>query len=260
MATFTSLQKAWTLYGDGSPFWSSYMRSQFLKSPMDGFWESGVCDANRIEALANALGTTIKERRVLEYGCGIGRLVRGLNILGAASITGADFSLPHIRAAMKELPKPELKTATGKMRLMYIPDELPLRFHVDKMGDGYECIVSVMTLYHVPPALMQATIRDLLSLLTPGGWAFLHLVHDMPCYKGPTAPTHEDVADENDTYVEMHPININVFKTIVRESGCVIRGIGTHDSVDEDWVPGVKNALFAVEKLESSSNAISPSP
>ena len=98
-------------------------------------------------------------RRVLEIGCGTGRLARALAARGAV-VTGIDASPEMIRLARSRAP--------AHSALEFICGD----FSVHPLGPGlYDGIVSVATLHHMPAA---STLARMKNLLRPGGVLVLH--------------------------------------------------------------------------------------
>jgi SAM-dependent methyltransferase len=237
MTDFKESQAMWAAYGDAAPFWSSLLKEpRYIRpGPEDKaeFWASGVKDVDRIETLARAVGTTLVGKEVLDHGCGIGRVAHGLRSVGAKAITAADVSMPHLKEAMKHMPA-DPTAATIKFRL--IADEAPLGPQVDPDGNGFDVVVSLLTLHHMRPAPMKAAIRDLLGLLGPASWAFLHIAFLVPGSQGGSG-------GEAEKTIEVHPLSIPDFKDLLAECGCACKAVGD----GHDWIGGgIKNALFAV--------------
>lgn len=237
MTDFKASQAMWAAYGEAAPFWSSLLKEpRYIRPrPEDKaeFWASGVKDAGRIETLARAVGTTLVGKEVLDHGCGIGRVAHGLRSVGAKAITAADISMPHLKEAMKHMPA-DPTAAAIKFRL--IADETPLAPQVDPDGGGFDAVVSLLTLHHMRPTPMKAAIRDILGLLGPTSWAFLHIAFVVPgspgCASGDAGKT-----------IEMHALTIPDFRDLLAECGCVCKAVGD----GHDWIGGgIKNALFAV--------------
>ena len=97
--------------------------------------------------------------KVLEVGCGAGRLARAIAERGA-TVTGIDASPEMIRLARER--------SEGHARLEFICAD----FTVHPLGAGiYDCVVSVATLHHVPAV---PTLERMKSLIRPGGVLVIH--------------------------------------------------------------------------------------
>jgi len=98
-------------------------------------------------------------QRVLEVGCGAGRLARAIAARGAA-VTGIDASPEMIRLARQGSPEDaSVEFVCGD-------------FSVQPLGPGlYDCVLSAATLHHMPVA---ATLARMKGLLRPDGVLVLH--------------------------------------------------------------------------------------
>jgi SAM-dependent methyltransferase len=97
--------------------------------------------------------------RVLEIGCGAGRLARAIARRGA-TVTGIDASPEMIRLARHLSP--------DNARIEFVCGD----FSVHPMGSElYDCVVSVTTLHHLPAA---PTLARMKGLLKPDGVLVIH--------------------------------------------------------------------------------------
>ncbi|WP_165235079.1 class I SAM-dependent methyltransferase [Aquisphaera insulae] len=106
-------------------------------------------DDYRLVGLLEAIGP-VRDRRVLDLGCGKGRFTRAIQRRGA-TVFGVD-----IAAAM-------LAEAHGLPRVRASARRLPF-------GDGsFDCAIAVEVLEHMDPAGCEACIREARRVLKPGG-------------------------------------------------------------------------------------------
>lgn len=136
------------------------------------FWASGVDNLDRTLAL---FGDRIRpEDRVLEIGCGMGRITRAL-AERAAWVVGLDVSsemLGAARAALSDLANVELVLGDGR-GLGGLPDA------------AFDVVYSFLVFQHVPdPAVVCSYVRDMGRVLRPGGWA-LFQVSEAPAVHRP---------------------------------------------------------------------------
>lgn len=98
-------------------------------------------------------------RRVLEVGCGLGRLA--VRLAGAGrEVTGVDLSPEMIaRATVAGQGQPGLSFRCGDF------------FALDLPAAGFDCVLSVATLHHMDA---KAAIARMVDLLAPGGRLVLH--------------------------------------------------------------------------------------
>ena len=122
------------------------------------FWATGVGDVSSV--LAQCEG--VRFGRALDFGCGVGRLSRAL---GARfeRVDGVDVSSGMVEQARQctlpnvtfhENPWPHLKL---------FPDA------------AFDFALSLMTLQHMPPALMEKYLAELGRVLAPGALLYLQI-------------------------------------------------------------------------------------
>ena len=96
--------------------------------------------------------------RVLEIGCGVGRLVKPL-ARRVARVVGVDLSEEMIRRAREycaDLPNVELHRTDGRLEFL--------------AGGSFDFVFSHIVFQHVPrKAYVDAYLRDAFRLLVPGG-------------------------------------------------------------------------------------------
>jgi 2-polyprenyl-3-methyl-5-hydroxy-6-metoxy-1,4-benzoquinol methylase len=97
--------------------------------------------------------------RVLEIGCGAGRLARAIAGRGA-KVTGLDASPEMIRLARQR--------SGGDARLEFVCGDFSEH---SAESANYDCVVSVATLHHLPAA---ATLLRMTSFVRPGGVLLTH--------------------------------------------------------------------------------------
>jgi len=122
------------------------------------FWESG---GENLDATLGPFGLEISRNdRVVEIGCGIGRMTRAI-AMRAAHVTGIDVSVEMVGRARRELAdlgNVELVAGNGR--------------DLDSVADSSADVVySFIVFQHIPdPAVTCAYIREIGRVLRPGGW------------------------------------------------------------------------------------------
>lgn len=128
----------------------------------EAFWATGVADV--AGALAECAPHGLTFGRALDFGCGVGRLSRALSP-HFEQVDGVDVS-----AGMVELARQSAFPNTG-----FHENAWP---HLKLFGDArFDFALSVMTLQHMPPALMKQYVRELGRVLKPGALAWLQVPH-----------------------------------------------------------------------------------
>lgn len=149
-------------------FWDAKARENamyYIHSELDyahvdekSFWDSG---ADNLDRTLGPFGVSIAPTdRVVEIGCGIGRMTRAI-AAQAAHVVGIDVSAEMIdrgRRALADLDNVELMVGNGR-DLHGIPDA------------SADVVYSFIVFQHIPdPAITCGYIREIGRVLRPGGW------------------------------------------------------------------------------------------
>jgi ubiquinone/menaquinone biosynthesis C-methylase UbiE len=117
----------------------------------DNVWRADTTDRNYSELFAAILERIPEGARVLDVGCGVGRLSRRLRDERRARVTGLDFS----RWACEQLAKDGFETMVSTLPTIPFPD------------GAFDAAVATEVLEHLDrPA---ATIREMARVVRPGG-------------------------------------------------------------------------------------------
>lgn len=81
MNSFRQLQKTWTRLGEKDPFWAILTNPEYKDGnwSVDPFFISGELEIQAILAEIKSLGHSLTTHRVLDFGCGVGRLSQALS-------------------------------------------------------------------------------------------------------------------------------------------------------------------------------------
>jgi len=127
-----------------------------------------------LEDIIDKLGPLNREMRVLDAGCGDGRLIYELRTSGCeATLVGIDYSERAVQFARVFNPDVDFSV-----------DDLtkPKDMHVEP----FDVVVSVETLEHIEPAQLQSVVDYLAGCVKPGG----RLVVTVPHKNRPMDPKH----------------------------------------------------------------------
>jgi SAM-dependent methyltransferase len=154
----TGMRAYWDPKARENPMWFIHSQLDYAAPDAEEFWRSGE------EALESTLATAgarlTPADRVLEIGCGIGRMTRAI-AARAGSVVGVDVSAEMIergRAELDDLGNVELVVGSGR----------------DLSGQddaAFDVVYSFIVFQHIPdPAVTCAYIPEIGRVLRPGGW------------------------------------------------------------------------------------------
>jgi SAM-dependent methyltransferase len=137
-----------------------------VRPALHTFWEA----AGATKTFTHPLDPELLERylprdaRILDYGCGYGRLTAELAAKGYSDVRGVDPSLALVERGLREHPELDLVHQA----------DLPLPF----ADGGYDAVLLFVVLNCVPDdAAQQAIVAEVARLLRPGGVLY---VSDVP--------------------------------------------------------------------------------
>ena len=146
-------------------------------------------DPRRLQLANDVVATICRELPVdnnmvaLDYGCGSGLVTLGLHPL-VGRITGADSSQGMLDVLQRKLDQGGIANVTTKW----------LDLEEQHLEEGYDLIVSSMTLHHVPD--VAELVGRLVQALNPGGWFALADLEseDGSFHDDPTGVQHHGLA------------------------------------------------------------------
>lgn len=141
-------------------------RLPYRRSDPERFWREGERD---LEKLLEIAGVEVEPgSRVVEIGCGLGRLTRGL-AARAGEVIALDVSAEMLAQAREH--NAELQNVTW-----LLGDGTTLADVADSSVDG--CLSHVV-FQHIPdPAITLGYVSEMGRVLRPGGWAAFHVSND----------------------------------------------------------------------------------
>jgi len=123
------------------------------------FYSSGVNDEH-CRMLLEAAGS-LKEKRVLDFGCGRGQTSRIYAELGAARVDGFDISSENIRVAEKNVKRDGLD---DRVFFRHLAAE-----DIDYPDEFFDLVLGKAILHHTD---LEKTSKQLARVLRPGGSAY----------------------------------------------------------------------------------------
>ncbi|MBC7942582.1 MAG: class I SAM-dependent methyltransferase [Chitinophagaceae bacterium] len=223
-ALLAHTEETWNRLGLEEPHWSVISAECFKQATVeafkDEFFASGAGNvATFIAFLARNGVDPARFKRVLEYGCGLGRVTRHL-AERFPEVVGCDISPSHLRQAGQYLQDCGLKNVELQ-RIRSIAD-------VDGPID-LDAIVCLIVLQHNPPPAMAAILEKLLRRLRPGGVAYFQVPTHAVGYgfKVDEYLAHGIGSD----HIEMHYLPQRRIFQIARDAGCDVLEVR-----EDDWV------------------------
>jgi SAM-dependent methyltransferase len=151
------------------------------------FLESGRLTAATVEEALGRHGFELAQLgRLLDFGCGCGRIVRHWSTLDSVAVHGCDRDPRGVRWCAEKLPFARFATHGSAPPLPY-PDE----------SFGAVCAVSVFT--HLPEEAQREWVDELRRILVPGGALLLTTHGDR--YVGRLLPDERAAFDSGDVVV-----------------------------------------------------------
>jgi ubiquinone/menaquinone biosynthesis C-methylase UbiE len=162
--SFDEVRRDWTRLGEEDPLWAVHVATDKRDGrwDVDDFLELGVRDVAIAREWLQRLELPTTWQRVLDFGCGAGRLSQAL-AQHADEVVGVDVAEPMLATARK------LDRTGGKCR--FVHNERPdLRL----FGDGeFDMAYSELVLQHLPIAVIDGYLAEFMRVLRPGGVAVL---------------------------------------------------------------------------------------
>lgn len=118
--------------------------------------QHGMADMSQISCLLKMLDLG-PSGRLLDLGCGDGRITEYLQLMTGASVTGIDLSTAAIEQA-------KLRTAHNGGKLLFRVGDMR---NLDHPGDSFDAIVLIDSHYFVED--FERLLRDLMGMLGVGG-------------------------------------------------------------------------------------------
>ncbi len=132
----------------------------------DRFFESGRNEIAQLMLDVERLRPGLTRRRVLDFGCGLGRLTRPLAAHFEEAV-GVDIARSMVEQA------DEGARAAGETRCRFVVNE---RDDLSLFPTGhFDLVYSRITIQHIPPPFGLAYVGELVRVLAPGGLAELQI-------------------------------------------------------------------------------------
>lgn len=237
----STMQKTWDNFGQKDPYFSvltdpKYHGEEIPKEVLKDFYFSDYSKrpSNYLFETLKSLGFTdekLKEMNILDFGCGVGR-----NAVHLAKkfkeVLGLDISAEHLKKAAAYVQ------SQGFENCKFLQSNMDLQ----KFG-MFDVIFSVITIQHIPHPIAYSYMQQMLSMLKPNGYAFLH----MPTYAKNYVYNEEKCLQKDDPLSwQMHFYPVHEMKALIKKSNCkLIKFDSSFDHCHDDrWV----NGFFIIKK------------
>lgn len=163
--SFEQVRKDWTTLGAEDPLWAVDVAADKRGGRWDAeaFLEVGRQDVESSRDQLRRLGLPTSWDRVLDFGCGAGRLSQAL-AQHAQAVVGLDVSPPMLEAARG------LDRSEG--RVSFVLNEDPdLRAFED---GSFALVYTMRVMQHLPREVLESYLTEFVRVLRPGGVAVVH--------------------------------------------------------------------------------------
>ncbi len=220
-------KKIWNSLGATDPYFAVYSVEKFLHSNLnegakDDFFSSGFEYVEKLWAdFERIFGFEPRPKRVLDFGCGVGRLLFALADRAEHAV-GVDIS------------ESMLKEARGRIAERGIENvELMETDAFMRSSQTFDLIHSFIVLQHIDPSEGMEIIRKSAQMLEDGGLGMLHVTFHNPSSSmqklrskidgklGPLRPVAYKLRGRTPVpWLPMHVYDLNAVLELLRSLGC----------------------------------------
>jgi SAM-dependent methyltransferase len=160
------VRRDWTKLGAEDPLWAVLVQpgKRGGRWDVDEFLATGRADVEETIGWLGQLGLPTRWERLLDFGCGAGRLSQGLSPY-ADEVVGVDIAPSMLETARR------LDRSAGNIR--FVLNDAP---DLSQFPDGhFDLVYSALVLQHLPRPAIDRYLAEFLRVLRPGGTAVVGL-------------------------------------------------------------------------------------
>jgi SAM-dependent methyltransferase len=161
----------WNVLAKLDPLWTilSDPQKKFGKWDADEFFATGKREAERVLAMCSALGMTFVRGKLLDFGCGVGRMTRGFSNF-FESCTGVDVSENMVSLARQHnSTRPQCAFVASQSPVLPFPDRT------------FDFVFTVLVLQHLPTqSAILGYISEFLRVAKDNGVVVFQLPIEVP--------------------------------------------------------------------------------
>lgn len=167
-----STDRAWVEWGERDPYFAVITQPEFRKGAIDDaarnrFFDMGERHARYVlEKTRQHFDQGFKPRRVLDFGCGVGRVLFPLAV-GAELAVGVDIS----PAMLEEASANAERLGQANVRLVLSDDAL------SRVDGEFDLVHSAIVFQHIDVSRGRRLFQRLLELLAPGGIGAIQITY-----------------------------------------------------------------------------------
>ncbi|MDG4794473.1 class I SAM-dependent methyltransferase [Micromonospora sp. WMMD1082] len=174
--SLNDVRRDWTTLGAEDPLWAVLVRpgKRGGRWDVDEFLATGRADVEETVGWLGQLGLPTRWERVLDFGCGAGRLSQAL-AAHAGHVVGVDIAPSMLDTARR------LDRTDGQIE--FVLNDAP---DLSRFPDGhFDLVYSALVLQHLPRPAVDRYLAEFLRVLRPGGVAVVGLPTEAaPTFKG----------------------------------------------------------------------------
>jgi SAM-dependent methyltransferase len=191
------------------------------------FFRTGERDVAELMRYMAERSATPRTGRVLDFGCGVGRLSRAL-AAWFKRVDGVDVSPTMIRLADRY--------ASAGGRCHYRVGSRPDLREFDE--STFDLVCSILVLQHIPPPFAAGYVREFGRVAAPGGVIIFQAPHARrrpPPRRGFLRRMAARVLRPRRVALEMYALPREVVERMLREAGCEIVDVKPDGWAGDDW-------------------------